>query len=41
MAQSGEVADDQKNTEHVIPMDIWNKIRNDAPPFAQEAENGR
>lgn len=37
MAQSGEIADDLKNPEHVIPMDVWNKIREDAEKEAKEA----
>lgn len=42
MAQTGEVADDKKLTEHVIPMDIWQIIRADAAKLAEEAaEDGR
>lgn len=42
MAQSGEIADELKNPEHVIPMDVWNKIREDAAKEAEEAaKDGR
>lgn len=38
MAQSGEVEDDQKDPDHVIPMDVWQQIREDAEKEAKEAD---
>lgn len=35
MAHDNEVPDEDKNPEHVVPVDVWEKIRTDAASFAE------
>lgn len=39
MARSDEVPDEHKDPHHTVPLDVWNKIREDADKFADEEGN--
>lgn len=39
MTHADEVADHLKDPDHVVPVDVWDKIRADAAKDAKEAES--